>query len=232
MNEPEKGFSGKAEAEKESTEIVSGLPLMKVAGAVEAAAGIFFKENRAGLLGIAQAAHDMEKSGQFGTGLSRVLRCYFPLPAAFPHDESIEAVREVFLGGKRRNEEWKILAFLPISKYRNRKSDLPVPDRKKAAHFFEKYDYLGFDKVNSGEGFFYFGEVRRWSAEVGSYILQSNADRALSYLESKGIPAFCRFLDGKYILRVGRFEKESDAVNYLPLLEALGFIKGKTVYDY
>ena len=128
------------------------------------------------LLALAQAMYDMTESGDYGTGLSRVLRYHFPAPAENPPDACRKAVREVFYGGRKRNGGWKIYQICPFERYADGKG---VPKLHLLAPFFERYDYLGCDRLSRKRGFIYFGRRKKCAVRVGSFALRAAAQKNL-----------------------------------------------------
>ena len=107
------------------------------------------------LLGAAQCIHDMLESGQFGKTVTEVMKHnYSAYGAKNTTDDARKAVYDVFVNGKRRFSDAKVLQFRSFTKYSDGNGNM---DKTKCADLLKKYTYLGKDARNNQWGHLYFG---------------------------------------------------------------------------
>ena len=107
------------------------------------------------LVAVAQCISDMLESGKFGKTITEVMQKNF---SAYGNkdttDDARQAVYDVFVNGKRRFENAKILQFRSFAKYSDGKGNMnPV----KCASLLQKYEYIGKDARDNKWGHLYFG---------------------------------------------------------------------------
>ena len=107
------------------------------------------------LVAVAQCIKDMWESGKFGKTISSVMQNNF---SAYGNksttDDARQAVYDVFVGGKRRFKNAKILQFRSFTKYSDGKGNM---DPAKCASLLQKYEYIGKDARDNQWGHLYFG---------------------------------------------------------------------------
>lgn len=129
--------------------------LIKVAKVIYAEGGIFSGRNSAALLAIAQCIHDLLPNYK---DLDACLQYAFTASTDVYDEACLTAARAVFVDGKRRFANAKILQFRSFTKYSNGSGE---PDEKKLADLYENYDYLGKDSISNEWGHFYFGKEEK-----------------------------------------------------------------------
>ncbi len=209
--------------------LISGVPAGTVAGIVQAEGGIFAGRCYEGLLAVAQAMSDMTESGKFGKDLSRVLRNHFRAPAETFHRECLMAVRDVFVGGVKRNPQWKILQIRPFEGYAD---DCGEPDRERSQALRAKYRYLGKDSVSEKDGRFYFGKRKIYRVNVCEYKLRSNASLLQNYMRAQGRSCILRFDKERFSVLAGAFSEEDDAQKLAAFMREKGYSGAKVVFDF
>lgn len=107
------------------------------------------------LLGVAQCMYDMWKNGGYGKSLSEVLKNNFTTPSSTYTKECLQAATDVFVNGKMRYSDKKILQFRSFSAYGDGNGN---PDPIKCASLLAKYKYIGSDSISPSLGHLYFGE--------------------------------------------------------------------------
>lgn len=168
---------------------IRGMEAGKIARVVEAEGSVFVGKCHAALLAIVQAMRDMHDSGLYGKELSDVLRVHFCPPDENCSRECLEAVYEVFVGGKVRCDDWRILQFRSFGSYGKENG---LPDTAKLRDLFERFVYLGSDGISPRWGHFYFGRRRLHCIQVGAYLLPANAMNMCSFVTSLGLPVRLR----------------------------------------
>ena len=200
--------------------LILGVPAGKIAGVVDAEGSVFASECYDALLAIVQAMRDMTASGRFGDSLEKVLKVHF-CPGNERYDpRCLEAVKDVFVKGRLRCEDWRIYQFRSYAKYGTSKGE---PDMEKLAPLFEKYQYLGKDGISCRWGHFYFGKKRIYRVQVGAYRLRSNAKRLYDRMRSDGLDAAITSGNGVYRVQAGAFYSRENAENYVKQLKKNGF---------
>lgn len=126
----------------------------RIAQVVYGEAGVIGSENA--LLAVAQCIKDMRDTGQFGGSLTAVMKNNFDAYATnrVTTEAARKAVRDVFLNGKRRFPNDKILQFRSFTNY----SDGQGHMSSKCDSLLRRYDYLGEDHKDFRWGHFYFGK--------------------------------------------------------------------------
>ena len=125
----------------------------RIAQVVYGEAGVIGSENA--LLAVAQCIKDMRDTGQFGGSLTAVMKNNFDAYTTnrVTTEAARKAVRDVFLNGKRRFPNDKILQFRSFTNY----SDGQGHMSSKCDSLLRRYDYLGEDHKDFRWGHFYFG---------------------------------------------------------------------------
>ena len=212
---------------------IGDLDAGKIAGILQAQGGFFLKDRDRrdlpgrtppGLLGIAQALHDMTNSRHFGTGIARVARYHFMPPKERWRPECLNAVEEVFLRGVKRSADWRILSLASFAECADRRGE---PDEKKTGELRMSYDYLGKDSISRSEGIFYFGLKRIYRVCADRYILPENALRLMESLESEGISCILKEEAGFYQVLSGAFGHKEEAEECAASLRAQGYVNAK-----
>lgn len=125
--------------------------LIKIAKTVYAEGAVFTGKNHAALLAIAQCVHDLLPNYK---SLDSCLTSAFTAATCNYNAECLQAVHEVFIDGKRRFCDAKILQFRSF-KYSDGHGN---PDHQKLEDLYKNYDYLGSDAISAEWGHFYFGK--------------------------------------------------------------------------
>lgn len=149
-----------------STETAMGMTLTDIAKYVNAEFGTASSYGENGykcLLGVAQCMKDMAENGGYGNTLSAVLKNNFTTPSSTYTPECLQAVKDVFVNGKKRFDNAKILQFRSFSKYSDGKGN---PDKTKCASLYAKYDYIGSDSISLSLGHLYFGKFTSSSSTL------------------------------------------------------------------
>ena len=139
--------------------------LIKIARVIYAEGGIFSGRNSAALLAIAQCIHDLLPNYK---DLDACLQSAFTASTDVYDEACLTAARAVFVDGKRRFANAKILQFRSFTKYSNGSGE---PDEKKLADLYENYDYLGKDFISNEWGHFYFGYFKKEEKSMGFKML-------------------------------------------------------------
>lgn len=147
-----------------ATDTVMGMKLTDIAKYVNAEFGNASGKNYNCLLGVAQCMKDMMEVGGYGNTLSAVLKNNFTKPSSTYTEECLQAVKDVFVNGKLRFDNARILQFRSFSKYSDGKGN---PDKNKCASVLAKYDYLGSDYLSMSLGHLYFG--KKLSTSTGNF---------------------------------------------------------------
>lgn len=176
------------------------------------------------LVAVAQCIKDMLESERFGKTITEVMRNNF---AAYENrtttDDARQAVYDVFVNGKKRFENAKILQFRSFTKYSDGNGNM---DPVKCAALLEKYDYIGKDARNNQWGHLYFGELikenvpeepeqtyrvrLKWgtdmTTQIGAY---TNLDKAIK-VAKEAIPGYKVFDEsGKIVFDTGELTVEN-----------------------
>lgn len=162
---------------------VMGMKLTDIAKYVNAEFGMASGKNYNCLLGVAQCMKDMAEVGGYGNSLSTVLKNNFTKPSSTYTDECLQAVKDVFVNGKLRFPNRRILQFRSFSKYSDGNGN---PDKNKCASILDKYDYLGSDHLSMSLGHLYFGKKISASSTNNSSIPSATATTVSSSTLSKG----------------------------------------------
>lgn len=140
----------------ESDEKAYGMKLTDIAKYVQAEFGIAAGKNYNCLLGVAQCMHDIYRyANPLKKSLADSIKANFTAPSTTYAPECLQAVKDVFVNGKVRFKDVKLLQYRSFTKYSDGKGN---PDKKKCASLLEKYEYLGNDYINMQYGHLYFGE--------------------------------------------------------------------------
>lgn len=133
--------------------IISDSNVEEISKVVYGEAGVIQSYNA--LLGAAQCIHDMLESGQFGKTVTEVMKHnYSAYGTKNTTDDARKAVYDVFVNGKRRFSDAKVLQFRSFTKYSDGNGNM---DKTKCADLLKKYTYLGKDARNNQWGHLYFG---------------------------------------------------------------------------
>ncbi|MCQ2508390.1 MAG: N-acetylmuramoyl-L-alanine amidase [Dorea sp.] len=165
--------------------IIHGMKASDIARYVMAEFGIASGKNYDCLLGVAQCMKDMLEDGRFGSNLNEVLDNNFTLPDVHYTDECLEAVLDVFVKGKCRFPNAKILQFRSFKNYGDGNGN---PDSVKCKILLMNYQYLGADSISQEYGHLYFGisNEPRYRVQVGAFSVRENAEKLLKELIEKG----------------------------------------------
>lgn len=148
-------FNNQSSISTSTTTTVMGMKLTDIAKYVNAEFGMASGKNYNCLLGVAQCMKDMAEVGGYGNTLSVVLKNNFTKPSSTYTEECLQAVQDVFVNGKLRFPNARILQFRSFSKYSDGNGN---PDKNKCASVLAKYDYLGADSLSPSIGHLYFGK--------------------------------------------------------------------------
>lgn len=151
-----KGLNLQTSVSSMNTLSVDGVSLETIAKYINAEFGMASGKDYNCLLGVAQCIYDMWKEGGYGSNLSDVLRFNFTNPSSTYTDDCLRAAKDVFVNGKKRFDDRKILQFRSFSAYGDGKGSY---DPVKCSTVLAKYDYIGSDSLSPTIGHLYFGKV-------------------------------------------------------------------------
>lgn len=203
---------------------IGNLNVEAVSKVVYGEGGVFSGKNQDALIAIAQCMHDMLESGQYGKTLSAVLENnFYGISCKETDDNCRQAVYDVFVKGKRRFPEAKILQFRSYTRYTDGSGNM---DPEKCADLLKKYRFLGQDGISNQWGHLYFGKnlsVKEYRVQAGSFMDKSNAEKLFRKIKKAGFDVIVKKMDGQWKVQCGVFEDKARAEALVKQLKDSGF---------